>query len=240
MPILKNRPPKYQRSGKYAVVYQHGKRIYLGDYGSQESQVAYSRFVAEIQASPVLILTRGETNITVKELATTFLDYAKVNTSPTDYSFIRVIVLDFLVKLYGDGTLVDEFTPKCLKLVREEMVKSRRFCRKIVNRCVNSIISIFVWGVENELVPETTWRALKAVKSLQAGYPGTYENKERDPVPDDIIRRTLPFMPPTLRAMVQLQRILGMRPNEIFKMRVGDIDTTRNNGLWYYVRKSLN
>ena len=47
MPILKNRPPKYQRSGKYAVVYAHGKRIYLGDYGSPESHVAYSRFVPE-------------------------------------------------------------------------------------------------------------------------------------------------------------------------------------------------
>lgn len=35
--------------------------------------------------------------------------------------------------------------------------------------------------------------------------------------------------------MVQLQRILGMRPNEIFKMRVGDINTTRDNGVWYYV-----
>ncbi|MGL6194729.1 MAG: hypothetical protein ACRC2T_07905 [Thermoguttaceae bacterium] len=42
-------------------------------------------------------------------------------------------------------------------------------------------------------------------------------------------------MPQTLQAMVQLQRILGMRPNEIFKMRVGDIDTTRKNGLWYYM-----
>ena len=82
---------------------------------------------------------------------------------------------------------------------------------------------------------ETTWRALKAVKPLQEGYPGTFEHEEREPVPDDVIRRTLPFMPPTLKAMVQLQRILGMRPNEIFKMRVGDIDTTRGNGLWYYV-----
>jgi integrase len=25
-----------------------------------------------------------------------------------------------------------------------------------------------------------------------------------------------------------------MRPNEIFKMRVGDVDTTQRNGLWYY------
>jgi integrase len=85
------------------------------------------------------------------------------------------------------------------------------------------------------MVQETTHRALKVVKSLPIGYPGTFDNDEREPVPDDVIRQTLPFMPPTLRAMVQLQRILGMRPNEIFKMRVGDIDQSRGNGLWYYV-----
>ena len=115
------------------------------------------------------------------------------------------------------------------------MISSRRFCRRIVNRSAKSIVSIFGWGVENDLVPETTWRALKSVKALPEGYPGTFDNEEREPVSDDVIRRTLPFMPPTLRAMVQLQRILGMRPSEVFKMRVGDIDTTRGNGLWYYV-----
>lgn len=115
------------------------------------------------------------------------------------------------------------------------MVKSRRFSRKIVNRCVNGIIYIFAWGVENELVQETTWRALKAVRPLPEGYPGTFDHEERECVSDEIIRRTLPFMPPTLRAMVQLQRILGMRPNEIFKMRVGDINTKQGNDLWYYV-----
>ena len=73
------------------------------------------------------------------------------------------------------------------------------------------------------------------MKALAKGHPGTFDHDEREPVPDDVILRTLPFMPPTLRSMVQLQRILGMRPNEIFKMRVGDIDTTRGNGLWYYV-----
>ena len=115
------------------------------------------------------------------------------------------------------------------------MVQSQRFCRRIVNRYTFRIISIFAWGVENDLVQETTWRALKAVKALQEGAPGTFDNEEREPVSDDVIRRTLPFMPPTLRAMVQLQRMLGMRPNEIFKMRAGDIDTSRKNGLWYYV-----
>ena len=69
MPILKNRPPKYQRSGKYAVVYHHGKRIYLGAYGSPESRAAYSRFLAESQANSAFHSPTEEANVTVKELA---------------------------------------------------------------------------------------------------------------------------------------------------------------------------
>lgn len=35
--------------------------------------------------------------------------------------------------------------------------------------------------------------------------------------------------------MVQIQRLTGMRPSEVYHMRVGDIDKTRGNGLWYYL-----
>ena len=58
MPVLKNRPPKYSKSGKYAVVYVNGERIYLGLYGSPESRAAYSRFVAESRASPAFALSK--------------------------------------------------------------------------------------------------------------------------------------------------------------------------------------
>ena len=235
MPKLLNRNPKLSKLRKYAVVYYRGKIHYFGLHGTPEALTAYNRFCTEIQASPTSCPLKGEKHVTIRELAVAFLDHAAENFNSTNCSFYRIILVDFLDELYGDGTPVDDFTPRCLKLVRDKMIQSRRFCRRIVNRSTNSIIAVFAWGVENELVQETTWRALKVVKPLQKGYPGTFDNEEREPVPDDVIRRTLPFMPPTLRAMVQLQRILGMRPNEIFKMRVGDIDTTRGNGLWYYV-----
>ena len=177
----------------------------------------------------------GEKRVTVRELAAAFLDHAEANVNHTDYTHFRVAILDFLDKLYGNNFPVDDFKPRCLKLVREEMVESRRFCRNTINKYTKFIVATFRWGVENELVLETTWRALKVVKSLPKGHEGTFDHEEREPVPDEIVIRTLPFMPPTLRAMVQLQRILGMRPSEIIKMRVGDIDTTRGNGLWYYV-----
>jgi integrase len=72
------------------------------------------------------------------------------------------------------------------------------------------------------------------VKSLPAGYAGTFENAEREPVPDEVIRRTLPFMPPTLAALVIIQRLTGCRPSEILGMRVGQIDKHTESDLWLY------
>jgi len=235
MPKLKNRPPKYSRMNEQAVVYYRGKPHYLGRYGSPESKIAYSRFVAEIQSNPTVLLSAGEKRVSVRELAVAFLDHAKASPDRTEFGHYRVIVLDFLDKLYGDDTPVEDFKPRCLKLVREQMVQSRRFCRKIINGYIRRLVSIFAWGVEHDLVPETTWRALKVVKALRKGEDGTFDNEERQPVSDDVVRRTLPFMPPTLRAMVIVQRLTGMRPSEVFKMRVGEIIKDSDHELWHYV-----
>jgi len=166
MPKLKNRPPEYRQSGKYAVVYHHGKRIYLGDYGSPESHAAYSRFVAESRVNPTFHLTEEKPDIVISELAAAFLEHAKATVNSTDYDHYRITLLDFLLKLYGDEFPVDDFKPRCLKLVRDAMVESRRFCRNTVNKYTRFIVAVFAFGVENELVLETTHRALKVVKSV--------------------------------------------------------------------------
>ena len=133
-----SRPPKYSKMNKYAVVYVHGKPRYLGLYGSPESKIAYARLVAELQANPTVPIAhlrqKEEKYLTVCELAAAFLEYAKAKTDHTDYAHYRVIILDFLDKLYGDHTPVENFKPRDLKLVRTEMAQSRRFCRRIVNR----------------------------------------------------------------------------------------------------------
>ena len=224
---------------KYALVYHQGRKIYLGLYGSSESKAAYTRLLAELQKNPTVIPLSGENRkVTVSELAAEFLDYAKVSINSTDYMHYQTVVLDFLEKLYGDNFPVDDFKPRCLKLVREKMITDRRFCRHTINKYVRFTVSIFAFGVEHDLVLETTWRALKVVKSLPKGYPGTFDHEERKPVPDSVIRATLQFMPPTLQAMVIVQRLTGMRPSEVCKMRVGDIKKTCDPELWHYVLES--
>ena len=118
------------------------------------------------------------------------------------------------------------------------MVNVGTLCRKSVNDYVRRIISIFAWGVEEETVNPIVVHALREVKALQKGEPGTFDNPPRQEVSDDVVKRTLPFMSPTVAAMTQVQRLSGMRPSEIYRMTVEDIDQTRDTELWYYVPKS--
>ena len=175
----------------------------------------------------------GTEDMLVAELANEFLRYHTPRLSKADTRNFKSAI-GYLVGLFG-GLPVNGITPKKLRAVRSQMVRNGKLCRNTINRFVANIVRIFAWGCEEEWVGANVAGALKMVKHLPQGELGTFDHEEREPVPDDVIRRTLPFMPQTLRAMVLLQRMLGMRPNEIFRMRVGDIDTTRGNDLWYYV-----
>jgi integrase len=235
MPKLKNKPPKYAKLKQYAVVYLNSKTHYLGLYGSEASRVAYARFIAENRVNPLFSSPKEEgTSVTVSELAAAFLDHAKATLSKPNYEHHRTAIGDFLLKLYGDATPTDQFKPSCLKLVRKDMIESKRLCRNGINDYIRRIVRIFSWGVEEELVDPNTALALKAVKPLPEGSPDTFDYEPREPVPDEVIRRTLPFMPPTLAALVKLQRLTGCRPSEISNMRVGQIDKTTDPDLWMY------
>jgi integrase len=215
-------------------VYHNGKKHRIGIHGSPESQVAYARFLAESKNNPGIFVPKGKTDATVKEVVAAFLNHAERTLGSPNYSHYRVVILDFLLKLYGDGTPADEFKPSSLRCVREEMINSGRFCRRQINEYTRRIVTIFTWAGEMEYVKPDTWTALKAVKRLPEGYPGTFDNPEREHISDDAIRRTLPFLPPTLRAMVKLQRLTGMRPSEVFNMQVGQVDRHTDSELWLY------
>jgi hypothetical protein len=193
MPKLKNRPPKYAQFKQYAVIYHQKKRIYLGLFGSEESKIAYARFIAESRANPIFYLPKDEPNVTVKELAAAFLEFAKETYDYSNYTHYKIVTIDFLLKLYGDIP-VDDFKPGCLKTIRSEMIQSKRYCRPTINDHIGRLVRIFGWGVEEEYAQPNTVAALREVKALRKGDPGTFDHPPRKEVPDDVIKRTLPFM----------------------------------------------
>jgi len=170
----------------------------------------------------------------VADLLAAFLDYTEREYPKDQYDRFRQSAKWVLESGYGDCP-VDEFSPKKLKHVRQRIVNSKRICREQVNDLKNKIVRMFRWGVEEEIVKNSNVPvALKAVENLKKGKGGTFDHPDTKAVPDDVIKRTLPGLPLTVAVMVQIQRLTGMRPNEVFNMRVGDIDRSRGNGLWYY------
>jgi hypothetical protein len=148
-----------------------------------------------VQSPP---LGAGTGDMLVAELANEFLKYHTPRLSKADIQNFKYAV-GYLVELFG-SLPVNGITPKKLRTVRDQMVRSGRLCRKTVNSFVTKLVRIFAWGCEEEWVNANVAGALKMVKHLPQGELGTFDHEEREPVPDDVIRMTLPFMPPTLRA----------------------------------------
>jgi integrase len=62
--------------------------------------------------------------------------------------------------------------------------------------------------------------------------PGVRETEPVKPVPEVFVNAAQPFMPPPVRAMVELQLLTGMRPGETCIIRAIDIDMTGR--VWIY------
>jgi integrase len=226
-------------NGGTAFVRINGKRIYLGKYGSPEAKQNYARCVAEWATTNTA--EPGQPNpaigsITVDSLSIAFLDHIQKN-GFTHYHGCRSAV-KILLQLYS-GTTVDSFTPKCLAAVQFQFTQhvdknGKRYCRRYCNDLVKYLRSMFRWGVAQELVSPITADALKYVSPLQRGRTDAPESKPREDVPNDVVDATLSHLLPTVAAMVQVQRWAVMRPNEVCRMRVCDIDMSRKDGIWLY------
>jgi integrase len=170
----------------------------------------------------------------VADLVAAFMEYAKREFATAQYDKFKQAAKWIIESGYGDLPAA-EFTPKKLKDVRQRMVDSKRLCRNHINEHKNRIIRLFSWAVEEEMLDSpAVVAALREIRNLKKGAKGSFDHPDTEPVPDDVIKRTLPGMPQTVSSMVQIQRLTAMRPNEVFLMRVGDIDRSRGNGLWYY------
>ena len=224
------------RDKKSAVSKYKGQRIYHGVWGSPEAEKSYKRFIVALLENPALPLRMDkDTDVLVSELVNAFLDSIESRTDRTEYKHFKYAI-GYLAEVYGE-LAVNEFSPKKLKVVRSQMVKTGTLCRRTINRYIGKVRRIFTWGVGEEIVQANIADALKAVKDLRKGEEGTFDHPERVAVPEDVIAATLPFLSPTLAAMVQVQWLTGMRPSEVFQMTVGSIDRSRKNGLWYYSPK---
>jgi len=234
--------------------------FYLGEYGSPESLDRYKQLIAEHcgddyasrEEALASLPAPGDADWTIAELVLKYDEFASSyyvkNGEPTNDRYRAAITP--LVTLYGDS-LAKNFGPKKLKTLRETIiaqgkVKSAEFdehgnltksgeplSRDYVNNLIKALVRMFRWGVTEEKVPPSVPQALREVGGLRKGRdPRLREPEKLKPVPEDDFWAVVAVASPHIATMLQVQRLTGMRPDEVTILRPCDID--RSGEVWSF------
>jgi integrase len=239
-----------------------GRRdVLLGRHGTPESRAEYARVIAEWEANgrrPPQPSTLAA-DLTVNELILAYYRWAESyyvkDGKPTSEPATLANALSFVRRLYGH-TAAKDFTPAALKAVREAMVRHpvtrtvkvtdpetgearqetrvvrQGLARRHVNKQVQRVRRMFAWAVEEGLVPVAVHQALLRVRGLKKGKGLAREKPRVGPVPEASVEAVLPLVPPAVRAMIEVQRLCGCRPQDVVQLRAIDIDMT--GPVWEY------
>jgi integrase len=229
------------------VVRLNGVDHYTAKWGTPEAEAEYERLVAEWLASgrslpatrvadhPLQRAVAFPTGPTVNDVILAFWKHAQVHYRDPDGkltcepSHFRS-ALKPLRALHGTEPAA-AFSPKKLKTVRAAMAATG-ITRPEVNRRVAKIRHVFKWAVAEELVPVATWQALLALRGLQRGRCECLEPEPVTPVQAEHVEAILPHLREIIRAMVQVQQLTGMRPGEVCRLRLAEVD--RKGDVWEY------
>jgi integrase len=216
------RTPSYRlhKPTGQAVVTLSGMDIYLGRYGSPESRAEYDRAIVEwiTNGRRVPIPASGlGSDLSVNELLLAYLAFAdsyyvKHGLPTSEPASIRISIRP-VRQLYGD-TLAKDFGPLQLKAVRQAMIDSG-LCRNEVNKRIRRIARLFKWAVGEAMVPPSVHHGLQAVSGLRRGRADVRESEPVKPLPDAFVDAIRPYISQQVWAMIELQRLTGMRPGEV-------------------------
>jgi integrase len=241
----KPRVPSYRlhKPTNQAIVVIKDRTFYLGRYGSTESRDEYKRIIAEWLAqgggsppsragsSP----SGSGSDLTVVELVRDNWRHVQAtyvkDGQPTSEVGVIHQVLKVVRQLYGH-TQARSFGPLALKACQDAMV-ARGWSRRSINRQAIRIRAIFKWAASRELLPAAIYEALRTVEGLRKGRSAAKERPRVLPVPDAVVEATVSHLSPTVAAMVQVQRLTGMRPQEVVGLRAIDIDMS-DPSCWTY------
>jgi hypothetical protein len=216
------KPPRIlqvRKDGVYDCVYVNKQKIRLGRSGTPEADENFRKIQIQVLTDPTGLAPKPQ-QVTVDTLCFAYLEYAEQH-DPGHYFGIKTAVGIFVQHFTGQA--VDGLDSRSFLLLQKMFVQhnvSRQYC----NMLLGYIRAMLKWGILHKLVPHQVYWEAKLVPALRKGKTKAYEKPKRQDVPDEVIDRTLPHLLPTIRDMVQVQRLASMRPSEVFRMKPDEID----------------
>jgi integrase len=134
----------------------------------------------------------------------------------------------------------DQIMPSDLRAVQQHMI-AINLCRNQINARKNRILRFFRWAAEYEYIDPAIVARLEVVRPIKKRHPGVRETRKVQAVADEVVAQTLACCRPVVARAIRLQRLTGMRPGELVRMRVCDIHAQRvldaagdDHVLWLY------
>ena len=231
---MSNRVPKlrhHKGTGQFCVVLG-GQYYYLGK-NHDEAQRRYDAMIQEWLANDRCAPAPPVPEMSITELCVRYFKMAQGYYSAAEILAIRA-ALRTVRRLYGPEP-VTAFGPKKLKAVRQVWVDDGN-SRRYVNRKTSIVKRMFRWAVSEEIIPSPVLHSLESVRGLGRGRSEARELPPVQPVDWKTVEATLPHLPDPVAAMVQIQAFSGMRPGEVLRMRMREIN--RDGKVWLYTPAS--
>lgn len=226
--LANGRRPLNVSAGKGAPVQQSDRTI-------AEVMVAYLDHVAEYHRAPDGKPTTEARNIRIalRPLLALYAATPAANFGPLALKAVRERMIFSTAAKRSAGKDETQNAPAAGSAPQEEgRAGERVLSRREVNKRVGHVLRMFKWAVANEMVPAAVLHALQTVDGLRQGKTEARETEGVKPAPEDAIDAVLEVVLPPVRAMIELQRLTGMRSGEIVIMRTCDID--RSGAVWLY------
>lgn len=223
----------HKRSGQARTTF-NGKRIYLGQHGSEESLQKFAGILARWEAAKCQGTNPVATKLTVSRLALLFLkhaetEYSKDGKTTKEYANFRQ-ALRSLTRMYHGCHVVD-FGPKKLKVLQSAMVEEG-LAQSTINNRIRRIKQVFDWGVSEEIVSVTIAQTLRSVKGLRRGKTKAKPPASKPPVALAHVNAIKSHVTRPVWGLVQFCLLTGCRPSEACVVRWSEIDTTGK--VWVY------
>jgi integrase len=236
---------KFHKSNGQAFVLHQRKRIYLGAWSNHpasppESVVArFRQVVAQIALGEVPGAPNrksggkdGRGELLLSELAADWLAWAADRYANPETARNLAYSLKPLLDLFGPEP-AGAVGPKRIAEAQKAMAQVHGWTRQGILKATARVRQMFAWGVAQELIDPMHLVKVKAMQPLRHGAIEAPESPGIDAVPVEDVAATIPHLGETVRMMVRVQLLTGMRPAEVCAMTVADIDRS-NPRRWVY------
>lgn len=173
---------------------------------------------------------------TVKEICSAYLEHAKTyyrkpdNTLTTEFTNLPY-ALRALLSMYGSQP-VTALTHADMIRVRDMIASWGTCSRSTVNAYMNRVRRMWGWALDEGYINAQLKSELTQVKNLKQNRTKLREPVPVTAVPDNDVEAVCRIAPQNFADMVRVNRLTGMRPEEICAMKWEEIDTSSEP--WVY------